>query len=55
MCVCAPVCVFLNEESGRAASVVTYEPASCGMNVGHSSGCSCFSLSCCACVCSELF
>lgn len=55
ICVCVRLCVFLNEESGRAASVVTYEPASCGMNVGYSSGCSCFSLSCCACVCSELF
>lgn len=40
----APVCV-LNGETGRVASVVTDEPGFCGKNTGHSSACSCFSLS----------
>lgn len=31
----APVCI-LNGETGRVASVVTDEPASCGKNTGHS-------------------
>lgn len=45
--VCVCVC-FLEGQSGRVASVVTDEPASCEMNIGHSSECSCFSVSLCA-------
>lgn len=42
-CVWVCMCVWWRE-SGRVASVVTDEPASCGMNVGHSLECSCLSL-----------